>query len=459
MDKIISTLIIIVTNVFLYWRTLGYTWVIDDVPWVAAKDAIVPKLWPRWWETLTVGILPDSRYYNSREAHILTLSLHTCVCVMIYLVFGDIIPALLFSTHPANNQCSIWVSGRGYTISALLVLIGFKIPILFPILWYISYSRFAASTILAPVIFAIMYPQWGFAGFLILIPLIKQRKQIYSRRVNAGYSSLMTQVSGVKIIYVIKTFGFYCKMLVFPMVLALFHNLLFGAGLHPKYDERNRKLNRDFWDGIISIGIMGILYILLPGLRFAIAAFVFAIAIWLNIITIQPQLVAERYTYFANIFFMLAMYKLVLLFPFYDYILVGVFVAYCNRTWFWMPAYRNDSFMIARGLIEQWDNLRMRGFRAMTAFRLSNYIGAFQDYYVLYQLFPWDFKVLHNLSNLALMLRNAEEAEWLILEAEKNYYNTGQLEYAKERVAYVKTLIARVKNDEKVYGNEIRMFK
>ena len=119
-------LIIILANFIVYFRTLSYDMVIDDnCRKFHEKDL---------HKNLLVRIFRLTKYsgYGGIPLaydHLLTLLLHTSVCVAIYYCLGgstlSFITALLFSVNPSNNQVSIWLNGKRFAVTTILTLLAY----------------------------------------------------------------------------------------------------------------------------------------------------------------------------------------------------------------------------------------------------------------------------------------------------------------------------------------------
>lgn len=108
--------LLIIFNILIYYRTLSYGLVIDDIEWYGhVKRGHLKKL-------------PLHRLYgaasistNTTIDHATTLSLHIITCVLIAFVSNPV-AALLFAAHPANHQTAVWLTGRRYALINILVL-------------------------------------------------------------------------------------------------------------------------------------------------------------------------------------------------------------------------------------------------------------------------------------------------------------------------------------------------
>lgn len=131
-------LCIITLNILVYWRTVFYGLVIDDIEWYAHWD----DQWrrtdvgrgysgSRWWflhpHTILNSLYGAATFYSFnrrwrsyRIDHMLTLSLHIITALLLSHI--SFVAALLWSIHPCNHQTSIWLTGRRYSIINILFL-------------------------------------------------------------------------------------------------------------------------------------------------------------------------------------------------------------------------------------------------------------------------------------------------------------------------------------------------
>lgn len=303
-----QVLLIILFNLVNYFRTLKYGYVCDDM--VAARTVRKGKLSDVW------GLVNGSLYWNNPEVeHLITLSIHTLNCSLIYLVFGQntvsFVAALLFSVNPANNQGSVLLSGR-------------------------MYQRFLTLTL----VLAYFNLFW-----ITLIPLY-WLKMGENKRMKKDSTPIQKEISFRKLPLFFKTFGYYLRFCLLPTRLGMFHDF------HNKYgtlEEGNDKALRWDREAFIGVSIFTILVCLAVN-NFGIFWFILFIIPFCNFPRTFTQIIAERYVYIANVGLMLALSLLLLSLP-YTLILIAVFLTYyVTRLHIHLFAYKDNESFIETGL-------------------------------------------------------------------------------------------------------------
>ena len=102
-------LVIMLSCIAVFYRTLKYDIVVDDDYFRHNGKAIKPKHFFDAIQKCLVGLKPVN---NKVLDHAITLTIHTVVCMLIYKAFGSIAVSLLFAFNLSNNQVSIWMNGK-----------------------------------------------------------------------------------------------------------------------------------------------------------------------------------------------------------------------------------------------------------------------------------------------------------------------------------------------------------
>lgn len=345
-------LIIIAFNYVVYYPTIWFGLVMDDCQWwdQRRKDGLTPIL-----KINSYGMfrhILDQRLYsgttfgtNTKVEHAFTLALHTCICVLLYVVFGmswtSFGAAMLYACNPINNQTAIWLNGRRYAINIILVLLMMLCPLISPVL-YIFTGLLQVTAIFSPIALMNKSP-W----FLLLIPLflVLGWKQIMGKV--AGRSEIMAQgdlktFKPTRLIMIVKTFGFFFFKMLIPGVCAMQYPTRFYWGLTAKGNKDAYAINLDFWQGVAALVInVGIIALVPLHARFYAIFMGLAILQWSAVLPVT-QILSDRYCSLPNVFMMFFVaYFAHLAGPFYIPILVLLVVYYLVCLFVVMPMYKD----------------------------------------------------------------------------------------------------------------------
>jgi hypothetical protein len=421
-------LIILVTVVLAYWRTIKYKFIIDDHDHVKKPEERTPKLLKRVWEHF-YGI----KVTNLKLTHAFSVSIHALVCCLIYLVFGmnDIafLTAMLFALNPVNNQCSIWLSGRAYAITTLLFLIGMLYMPLLPLFYGLA-SWWSIGALMTPLLFLVLKPWW--LGLIIPLGLLlikSKTKECYTAGMNRykGTTEIMSEISFRKLIIVFKTLGYYFILCLFPTKLGMCHEYLSTFGLTKKETDKYMKLDLFFF-----IGIAVVLATLITR-QFGLVWFLVFALPWLNMVVIS-HLISERYIYLSNIGLMYLLSKLIIGTPF-----MWIFLTfYAVRLFYFIPAYRDiicywkSNTEIFPTVAMGWNQLGLAQLQfGNTGSALDSWIRGVQER-------PNDFRLNYNTANLLLGCGQAQESARFIKSAEENLDPKNGYDFWKDKVDTIK---------------------
>lgn len=318
-------LFIIVINVTIYWNTLLFDIVIDDI---ARKKKKYPL-------KFTVTGLMEKFYGagtfdNLKLDHALSLFLHTLTSVIIYLTFGQniisFIGSIIYSIHPVNNQTAIWLNGRRYILNVILVL-GIWAFRPFGIILYPITPLLQISSALAPLLY-LFTNYWILVIILMIFPFVENKyiiQKFMARYTDKLKKSELTAISPKKMILVVKTFGYYFFHIIYPITISFYPDFYQEYGITKTGNRDTFRINKDFWLGIsaISLFIMG--YVVMPEIRLYLFWFLIFIAPFLNFITVT-QLVADRYTSVAIVGLIMAMSTILVKYPIILAIMVGIYL-------------------------------------------------------------------------------------------------------------------------------------
>ena len=294
--------------------------------------------------------------------HRLSLIFYTGCALMLYTflsqVFGVQIALLataLFIVHPFTCQTAVWVSGIGYLLGFLFMMMALLTAlytahwtgwgILLSISLFSLFQFVAIQAMFSTIgIFAVLLALGLYFHALLVIPLafffclpsirgaVKLRTKVYKDQ-NMGKS---THFHPAKFIVAMKTLYYYTKLSFFPKRLGLYHTF----GYHYELPQIELE-DKYFWAGlgILGISLVGLVVGPLP-VQLSILWFYGFIFIFLNWITIH-QFVSERYLWMPTVGITLLVswlcvqYNLIWLWC----ILFGISLM---RTWAHLPTYENE---------------------------------------------------------------------------------------------------------------------
>jgi len=427
-----KALIIALVNLLLYFRTIYFGYVSDDVERSLRKQEFKNRLHGWWLQFICM------KHIHPQVAHFLTIITHTLCCISVY--FGlktftgldsvSFITALLFSVNPVNIQGSVWISGRNYVTATILCMLMLIFPPSVPVLYHAT-SYFAVNAWFFPLIF--LFSKWWFMAFSIPVVwlLFKRNRKIMHVKIwDSPVKTTNTEMRSpkpMKIIPFLKTVGYYTKLCIFPWVMGIDHAFLYGFGTNKTDNEKGYNLDMSLIIGIISVLLPFIAYFYgFKWCAWGLFFFLVNIAMWGNYVTIQQQ-ISQRYAYLANVGMMFAIASLIVNYP----IIVTIFLtAYIVRLWYHMPAYQDDWWVVEETVGESRSFHYPWVVRGMKKFSMKDFLGAMFDFQQAYKCKPYDFKVLYNLASTSLALGNVPQAEQFLKLAKENMYD--EMETDKE---------------------------
>lgn len=295
-------LLIILTNIILYFRTIFFSIIIDDIQWKKKNIKFEFNL-----QSLALKLYGAGTFKDERIDHAFTIVLHTIASVLIYVAFGSnyisFLGALLYSIHPANNQTAVWLNGRRYLVNVILVLL---IWICKPIgiLLYALTPLFQVSAVAAPLLY-LLTDYWYVSLTCLIFPLLFGKfiiNKFFSRFSDKLKGSEMTRISPQKAILMVKTFGYYFWHIVFPLKVSFYPDFYQTFGITKTGNKETFSIDYKFWFGVLAIVASATLAFFYPFYMFWFVVFILPFC---NLVTIT-QLVADRYTAIASIGLLMA---------------------------------------------------------------------------------------------------------------------------------------------------------
>lgn len=429
---------IIIVNLALYYRTLRFKFVSDDLA-VFMNPPAVKNRWHKIWMRFTGQIKLKNKSYvwhknkfvgieTEEMEHFIALLLHTLICVMIYLAFGSIIAALLYSVNPVNNQGTIWPGGRGYALPILCILLALTwnwaaIPaLIFCTSFTIGFL--APLTMLGSI-------KWYLVGVGVLGWIIHARKfttAVKNKSVAESFTEDRLSFHPRKFVLAIKTFGFYLTLCLIPFRITFYHNFLQSAAGSLKH-KAYTIWDRYFWIGLTALYLMTWYWITQPWstLSWALLAWCISVAPFCNFVRANQE-IAERFVALPNVFLMFALALLVAPYPL---MIVAFLVFYATRTYYTLMLYQDEYFVTECAVIEDPHAWWAWHCRAMKRWDTQSYKEALILWVMAKLISPKEFKILMNIATCLRLLKNDKEAEAYLKLAEDNIVRGQEKEAAE----------------------------
>ena len=331
-------LLIILINLLVYFITLKFDLCSDDVDvFNQSVNKAEPNRFKRLWLKYK-----NARIDSPQEAHLFTLLNHTLVCICIYLGLGcnyiSFIASLFFAVNPINNQASIFISGRNYSTTALLVMLGFTFPIISPIFMLLA-NRFMISGLFSSLCF-LGTNYWYMSLFFPIIAFFSYKRVRNAINEKIKVESTDLTVNLRQLVIAIKTYGYYFKLCLIPYRIAFYHE--FMQSLNGSWRKRWEKIDFHFWLGLslLITTIYCIIFVRHP-LTWGLFFYSINIAMFTNFIKVSQE-ISDRYAYLPNIGVMYFLSSIV--YP--SLILTAIiFTYYVTRLFSTMSMYKNDYWL------------------------------------------------------------------------------------------------------------------
>lgn len=413
-EIVLNIATILAATYILYYRTLKYGYVSDDLLSEARRQAVPSQVAidERIWKSSTSG--------KPKLDHAISMVVHAICSIMIYVAFGmnqiSFIAALLFCANPINNQGSVWISGRHYAWCALLLMVAKSLG------WW-GLPAMVLATVHPTALFAPI----GYIGsnnwYLVLyLPLIwifhysNFKREIKTRRGNESVD-FDRKLSWAKIIIAIKIYGWYFAICCYPWAVTWYHNFMqSGAGAgNELMAKRSRSLSWEFWLGIAMMLFLGYSAIWnWTPIAWGLFWYSCSIAPYLNLFRMQQE-IAERYVYVANIGVMFMIANIVP--PMIFLVILGFYI---GRLFSFLPAYTDDYWLIEKSVNEDpgaWYCWFVRGHKQWQQQCIR---GALNSWVMAKLLSPHEYKILYNIAVVLKFLKQDAEADKQMEEARQH---------------------------------------
>lgn len=403
--------IILLVNLVFYFKTLGYQYSSDDIP-----VSLLPK--ERVLIKRLFYILEGRSRSTPHIDHFITTIFHALVCVFIYLGFGatdvSFIAALLFSINPANNQGSVWISGRGYVLPTLFILMAMTLPQIGPL--FLLFATYFNIGFLAPL--ALLGSQH--AWMCLFLPVLwyinfRRFKKNVKAKMEGDMISEDKKIKWQKLILATKTFGFYFTHALIPVKTTFYHSFLqslAGSGKARAYSF----CDRFFWIGLLAILTISTYLIITPWsiISFGLLWFCIGIAPFLNLMRMSQE-IAERYMYLPNAGLMIVLASILIGNP----VMIAMFLTmYATKMWFYMDAYQDDFYLSEIACMNSPNSWFAWHVKAMKRWDAHSANEALIFWTMAHRISPKEFKLNFNLATCLVLCNKQKEAlEYLDIAA------------------------------------------
>ena len=405
--------IILVVNLIFFYRTLKLKYCSDDIPTLQHPPAS-RHIWHFRYQQLVA-----LRRVTEKQDHAITMVLHAMTAAFVYLALGandiSFLAAILFSFNPANNQCSVWISGRGYVLITLCLLIAMTFKYVSPLFLY-----FASSYPLGffSPIGLIGSPKWYILIAMPIIWAIRFKRLKESVKVKRAAETVIEdrKMNINKVVMAIKTYAFYFILCLVPWRLCFYHEFLQSAAGNEIMRKRAYRK-----DGYLCIGLAIIGYLVYSiwhwtPISWGVFWFSVCIAPYTNLIRMQQE-IAERYLYLASIGLMFSLANIIIAYPMAIAVILTVYIV---RLFYYLPAFTDDYNICEYAVLESPNSWYAWHTRALKRFSQHSYREALNMWVMAKLLSPKEFKVIMNIAVMLLMMKKNEEAEKFLKLAEEN---------------------------------------
>jgi hypothetical protein len=343
----------------IYFPTIFFGLIVDDVHRIGhgtPKDFFNQV--KAYWRNLHSS--RNAETVSIKLEHFLSIVIHLVNCTLIYLAFGrtpySLLASFFFLVAPANAQPAIWLNGKRYAISTMLVLLMWLFRP-WGIIFYPFTIFWQINAILAPVLYVIT-GSWWLLRFLPAIPLFLLipnangvRGQHFARecmeRFRINRSSEAVAWKARKLVLYVKCFGYNVLYALFPIRIGFFHEFMETFSVTERDNNYWYSFNRHFWGGlgVLLFAFFCVVRYWSTPVGFGLVWYVLFISQWLHFPWTITQAVATRYLYLPNAGLYLAIsYALWQLPEPARRIVISVWLTYLlMRLWLYMPSFKDEN--------------------------------------------------------------------------------------------------------------------
>ena len=405
--------IILVANLIFFFKTLKLKYASDDVPIFQA-----PPKYKNKWHKRFLQLIAGCRI-SPQEDHALTTILQGITASLVYIAFGandiSFLTALLFSFCPANNQVSVWISGRWYMLVAILLLLSMITPWLAP-LWLFWASTHPAG-FFSGVVF--LGSKWWYISLLVPLAILYRLKTIkfmVNRKRDIESVDEDKKFNINRLVVAIKTYGFYALLCIVPFKLTFYHNFMQSMAGNEIFRKKAYAKDKWFYLGLALIGYLIYSFWHWGPIGWGLLWYTIAIGPYSNLYRCQQE-IAERYLYIGSIGLLYALSNIIIAHP----IVIAVFLsAYATRLYVYMNAFMDDYWLLEFAVAEDPGAWYAWHTRARKRFDQGAIREALNMWVMAKMISPKEFKLLLNIGVLLKAIGKHKEAEEFFVKAEEN---------------------------------------
>lgn len=426
----------------VYSKSIVLGEVVDELQWRRSRKKASRNL----FKFLTLKFYGAGTFKNLKADRAFTVFLYTIVCTLIYKALGSndisFLTAILYCANPVNNQISIWMNGRRYVVSIIILLLIMCSPWFFAL--YPLVPVFQVNAIFAPFI----YGWWGFLFLPLALVFYKRNsvKQFVGDRLKKIPQGERRRIRPLKVVLMIKTLSFYFYNSLFPTPKMIHYSKFQNFSITDEGNKEAYALNKDFWFSLATLLGLVALALTSKPMAFSIGFWFLFQVQWSNWVTVTQHL-ADRYASVPTIFLMYGLSHLLLQLPLYllAVSIIAIVILYVTETFSVMQQYKSMEDMFQYHFQKAPECVDVRGNYIKGQIENGNYVKALV--YAMGGLYynPNDYKLNFLMGNTLLFL-NHVEAEKYIKKAEDNLY-IGDEEKNLKQLQVLKDELRRI-NDE-----------
>lgn len=444
-------LLLILVNILLYYRTTKFIGICDDIP-VFNQPVEIPtgrffgKNWTTFWYHLH-----GRKYTSWRLAHWQVIGIHTLNCALIYIVFGrnpiSALAAFIFAVNPVNNQCSMWISGKGYAMNVSCALLMWAYPAWGALIYIYGTYFHGVSLLLFPLMF--IFSKHWFLVALIVWGFQREYGRVFNKKdprskYNTESNKELKTIAPRKLVIMFKTLGYYFTNAIFALRLGFYHKYMFLHGVNAEANKESYKVDKYFF-----IGILLVVYALATW-NIYLLWFIITLGMWCNFISFN-QTIANRYLYLPNVGLAMFLATTLIDFPILWVILLTYYI---TKLIPFITFYKNEYWSIEYSVMEQPDFFYPWQNRGVHCFQNGNYHGSLANFMEALKLRPNDWKLTYNICQVYMLLGNMGASKKFYEDATKCTID-GREEAIAGLMKRLKEWIDSVEESAKANNNQV----